>query len=337
MNMILSRHLFLIIPLIFSAFSCKETSKNSLPHIVYILADDLGYGDVSSYNPGCAWETPSIDRIATEGVRFTDAHSGSSVCSPTRYGVLTGRYSWRTRLKKGVLWSWDPPLIGEDEFTVARLLLDEGYHTACIGKWHLGLGWQFLDPENDSVDYSRPVTGGPLTAGFDHFFGITASLDIPPYVYVQDDRSTTVPTRFTEDTSRMGWWRKGLTGDDFRHEEVLQLLTKKAVEYIDKRCRLDQETPFFLYFPLTAPHTPILPTGEFRGKSGTNPYGDFVLQVDHTVGRILDALDRNGIAGKTLVIFTSDNGCSPYADFEELAGFGHDPSAGFRGHKADIF
>ena len=315
--------------------SCKRVE--SPPHIVYILADDLGYGDVSAFNAEAAWETPHIDGIARDGMLFTDAHSGSAVCSPTRYGVLTGSYAWRTRLKSGVLWSYDEPLINEDELTVAKLLQEHGYSTACIGKWHLGLGWSYVTPERDSVDFSKRITGGPLKVGFDYFFGITASLDIPPYVYIENDGVTALPDRLTESSTKMGWWRSGPTGPDFKHEEVLETLTDKAIEFIGNHARSKRQQPFFLYFPLTAPHTPILPTEQFQGSSGTNAYGDFVLQVDRTVGKILETLDTYHLADRTLVIFTSDNGCSPEADFEELARFGHDPSAGLRGAKADIF
>jgi arylsulfatase A len=316
---------------------CHRPSAEMPPNIIYILADDLGYGDVSAMNPGAAWETFQIDRIAREGIRFTDAHTGSAVCSPTRYGVLTGRYAWRSRLKEGVLWSWDEPLIQQGETTVGTLLQEKGYTTAGIGKWHLGLDWQYQAQSPDSVDFSKPVTGGPNTLGFNYFFGITASLDIPPYVYIENDRPTMVPVKYTRDTSEYGWWRNGLTGDDFVHEQVLPVLTEKALSFIDHHLASKPEEPFFLYFALPSPHTPILPTGEFLGKSGTNPYGDFVLQVDHTVGQILQSLEIHGIADHTLIIFTSDNGCSPAANYKELAKYGHNPSYIFRGTKADIF
>jgi len=316
---------------------CKKQSSDAMPNIIYILADDLGYGDISAMNPESAWETTYIDQIAKEGIRFTDAHSGSAVCSPTRYGVLTGRYSWRTSLKKGVLWSWDKPLIQQEETTVGILLQEKGYTTACVGKWHLGLGWHYHAADPDSVDFSRTVTGGPTTLGFDYFFGITASLDIPPYVYLENDRPTKVPVKYTQNTSEYSWWRKGLTGDDFEHEQVLPVLTSKAVTFIDRHMEAKPSDPFFLYFPLPAPHTPILPTDEFNGKSGTNAYGDFMLQVNHTVGQILQVLEKHGISEETLIIFTSDNGCSPEANYTELARYGHNPSFHFRGHKADIF
>jgi arylsulfatase A-like enzyme len=221
--------------------------------------------------------------------------------------------------------------------TVGDLLQEHGYRSVCIGKWHLGLGWQYSENDPESVDFSKSIRNGPVLLGFDYFYGITASLDIPPYVYIENDRSTTVPVKYTESKSRYGWWRKGLTGDGFEHEQVLPHLTEKTVAFIDQHMERRSAQPFFIYFALPAPHTPILPTEDFKGKSGTNPYGDFVLQVDWTVGRVLEALDRHGIAENTIVIFTADNGCSPQARYEELAEFGHNPSYLFRGHKADIF
>jgi arylsulfatase A-like enzyme len=309
----------------------------SKPNIVYILADDLGYGDISALNENAGWKTPNIDRLAQEGIQFTDAHSGSAVCTPTRYGILTGRYSWRSELKSGVTWSWDPPLIEENRLTVGGLLQEQGYATACVGKWHLGLGWQYHTAYKDSVDFSRPVHGGPVDLGFDYFFGIAASLDIPPYVYIENDMPTTVATKFTESNTEYGWWRRGLTGDDFEHEQVLPVLTEKAVGFIEAHMQSDGDKPFFLYFPLPAPHTPILPTIAFKGKSQTNPYGDFMLQVDATAGRVMDVLEKHGITDNTMVIFTSDNGASPQANFELLYQYGHNPSYRFRGHKADIY
>ncbi len=319
--------------------SCKTRWKNSPgpPNIVYILADDLGYGDLSCLNENAAWKTPSMDEIAAQGMIFTDAHSSSAVCTPTRYGIITGRYSWRSTLKSGVAWSWDKPIIEPDRITIASLLKENGYATACIGKWHLGLGWQMQDDHPDSIDFSKPVTGGPIELGFDYFYGITASLDIPPYVYIENDCPTTVPTKFTVSRDKYGWWRWGHTGDDFVHEQVLPHLTEKATSYIESHLAENNKKPFFLYFALPAPHTPILPTDEFQGITETNPYGDFVVQVDWTVGQVMKVLEKHGLTENTLVIVTSDNGCSPEADYEELAQFGHNPSYLFRGHKADIF
>lgn len=320
------------------------TADDSRPNIVYILADDLGIGDVQAFNPECKIKTPAMDRLAAEGMRFTDAHSGSAVCTPTRYGVLTGRYSWRTRLQSGVCWGYSLPLIDSERTTVASLLKKQGYNTACVGKWHLGLKWGLHDPKKvptdassekwDNIDFSKPITSGPNQLGFDYFYGIAASLDMHPHVYIENDRVTNVPTKIAKPSGGMKFWRKGPIGDDFQHIDVLDQLTDKAVSYIEKQ---DSEKPFFLYFPLPAPHKPIIPTKKFQNKSGLNPWGDFVMQVDATIDRVSQALKEKGLADNTLFIVTSDNGATPGADFPALGKLGHDPSYVFRGNKADIY
>ncbi len=178
--------------------------EGRLPNIVYILTDDMGYGDVSALNEHAAWKTPNMDKLASEGMVFTDAHSGSSVCTPTRYGILTGRYAWRTRLKKGVLWGQSRPLIEPGRMTVGSLLQKHGYTTACIGKWHLGLGWQFYPERKDSINFSKPLTDTPIDHGFDYSYIIPASLDIPPYVYIENDHSTTIPSKVTVSKTEYG-------------------------------------------------------------------------------------------------------------------------------------
>lgn len=329
------RIFFFLLAVLTLSWSCgtgEEVKEN--PNLIYILADDLGYGDVSSFNPASKIITPNIDILASEGIVFSDAHSSSAVCTPTRYGILTGRYSWRSALKEGVTWSWDKPLIDSSRLTVASMLKSKGYTTACIGKWHLGLGW-VMNEEKGVADFSRPLTAGPNDYGFDYSYIIPASLDIPPYVYIENHEITSQPDRITSDTSKFGWWRKGNTGADFEHEKVLPDLTEKAIDWINSQA--GKEEPFFLYFALPAPHTPILPTGEFIGISNTNPYGDFVVMVDYMVGRIADAVKDNEVEKNTIIIFTSDNGCSPEADLEQLRSLGHSPSFVYRGHKADIY
>lgn len=314
--------------------------KTEKPTIIYILADDLGYGDVHCLNPEGKIPTPHMDRLAREGIVFTDAHSGSAVCTPTRYGVLTGRYSWRTRLKSGVLFSYDTPLMDPKRLNVASLLKTEGYRTACIGKWHLGLDWATTDGKRacaENVDYARPVGGGPTANGFDYFFGIPASLDMEPYLYLENDHVVAPPTGHIEGSKSPAFFRGGPIAPGFRHEDVLPALTGKAIETIDRHAAQHADAPLFLYFPLSAPHAPIVPSGDFQGVSGLNVYGDFVCQVDWAVGQVLDAVERNGMAHNALIIVTSDNGCSPEADFGQLHGMGHHPSYHFRGHKADIF
>ncbi|MBW8036479.1 MAG: arylsulfatase [Planctomycetes bacterium] len=319
----------------------KRSTKK--PNIVYILADDLGYGDVSCFNENGKIDTKNIDSVAKEGMIFTDAHSGSAVCTPTRYGVVTGRYAWRTRLKEGVLGGWSKPLIKPDRMTVASMLKKNGYNTGCVGKWHLGWDWALTDENADvnnwmldakNVDFTQPIKQGPTERGFDYYFGIPASLDMTPYVYVENDRVTALPNGITPGSKGKTFWRKGAIAPDFKHIEVLPKITEKAVSFIDAQ---PGDKPFFLYFPLSAPHKPILPGKEFQGKSGLNEWGDFVLQVDWTVGQILKALKRKGFEDNTLIIVTSDNGATPGADFAHLEKFGHNPSYIFRGYKADIF
>ena len=319
-------------------------SKSQSPNIIYILADDLGYGDVQSFNPNGKIPTPNMDDMAANGIKFTDAHTSSAVCTPTRYGILTGRYNWRTSLKSGVKSGYSKSLIKQERVTVAEMLKTQGYSTAYIGKWHLGWDWKLKNESSQTninnlraepeVDFTAPIKNGPSSHGFDYSFGFCGSLDMAPYVYVENDMPTMVPTKYTA-AKGQGFWRKGLTSDDFNHNSVLQDLTDRAVNYISKQAK--EKAPFFLYFPLPAPHTPILPTEEFLGKSNTNDYGDFVMQVDDVLRQIRDVLQEQGISENTLVVFTSDNGCSPKADFEALAKVDHNPSFTFRGTKADIF
>jgi arylsulfatase A len=319
------------------------SQKSTLPNIIYILADDLGYGDLSSFNPQSKLHTVHLDRLSSTGMKFTDAHTSSAVCTPTRYGILTGRYNWRSPLKKGVLGGFSKSLIEPNRTTVAQLLKDKGYRTAFVGKWHLGWDWQMTTKGKDVdnlnahpvVDYSKPLTFGPNNLGFDYAYGIAGSLDMAPYVYVENGKSTTIPTDTTVSVDDKGFWRKGVTGSDFNHADVLDHLQAKSVAFINENANKDK--PFFLYFALPAPHTPILPKSEFLGKSNTNFYGDFVLQVDDLVGRIEAVLKQKGISENTLIIFTSDNGCSPKANFKELANVSHNPSYIYRGHKADIY
>ena len=320
------------------------------PNIVVILCDDLGYGDVQANDPACKIATPHMDRIAREGVRFTDAHTPSSVCSPTRYGLLTGRYNWRSRLQSGVLGGLSPRLIEPGRETIASLLKKQGYHTAAVGKWHLGMDWVKLPAKSVSelgvesaqqarnVDYTQPIANGPNAVGFDTYFGISASLDMVPYTFIENNRVTVQPTADKTWPLHPGYdgkCRLGPAAPDFEVENVLPTLARKASDYIAARARTGQ--PFFLYLPLNAPHTPIAPTKPWIGRSGLNLYADFVMETDWAVGEVLAALDRAGIANHTLVVFTSDNGCSPQAQIEVLRAKGHAVNGPLRGHKADVF
>ena len=310
------------------------------PNVVYLLADDMGSGDPACVNPASRIPTPNMDRVAAEGMIFTDAHSGSAVCTPTRYGILTGRYCWRTRLKLGVMRGYDLPLIEPERLTVASLLKQAGYRTACIGKWHLGLDWattngRIAAPEN--TDYSAPIANGPLTRGFDYYFGIPASLDMIPHCYIENDHVVEAPTETTPGGTGKAFWREGPIAPHFHHAEVLPALTRKAVECIETHAQEHADLPLFLYFPLSAPHAPVVPSPDFQGKTPLAEYGDFVAQVDATVGAVLSALERQGMAENTLFIVTSDNGFAPVAGLDELLAHGHNPNYVYRGHKADIF
>lgn len=315
------------------------------PNIVVILADDQGLGDVSAYNPQGKIPTPHLDRLAAEGMRFTDAHTTSGVCTPSRYSLLTGRYHWRSRLQSGVLGGYSAPLIAPDRQTVAGFLKQQGYGTACFGKWHLGMSFAlkaggvaddkgvFEGPGakvGPPIDYSADIKDGPLDHGFDRFFGISASLDMPPFVWIEDRRTTEIPT------ATKTWLRTGPAGPKFEAIDVLPGVVDHAIAYVTKAAA-EPKKPFFLYVPLAAPHTPIVPTKEFQGSSGLNAYADFVRQVDADVGRLLAKLDALGLRENTLVVFTSDNGCSPAANIDELKAKGHEPSLIYRGHKADVF
>ena len=342
--------------------SCANVSDsdNDLPNIVYILADDMGYGDLACQNSQSKIPTPNLDKLASEGIRLTDAHSPSAVCTPTRYAILTGQYCWRTRLKRSVLWPWDKPLIEADRLTVGKLLKAHGYDTACIGKWHLGWDWPTTDGKEpfgigktnvqnsgSNVDFTKPIANGPTRRGFDYYFG-TAVPNFPPYCFIENEKTAGIPAGRKPDKM---FGAPGPILDGWKLEEILPGLERKAVEYIDAkggRLRYDvfRQTPgnpFFLYVPLTAPHTPIAPAPQFKGKSKAGAYGDFVCQVDHVVGRIMDALRRNSFTENTLIIFTSDNG-SPGRDGTNMSGktssvrrFGHNPSYIYRGIKADAW
>src|SRR5262245_6126480 len=329
-----------------------DPPKPTRPNVVVILADDLGYGDVKCFNPEGKIATPHLDKLAAAGMRFTDAHSASAVCTPTRYGLLTGRYCWRTKLQSGVLGGLSPRLIEPGRETIASLLRSAGYATSCIGKWHLGMDWALkpgkgvtelaIEPRGQvfNVEYTKPIRNGPTSVGFDSYFGVAASLDMVPYAYIENDRLTANPTDDREFRMRpenaKAVTRKGPAAPGFEVADVLPTLTRAAVKYLGERAKQPGK-PFFLYLPLTAPHTPIAPSKEWAGKSGLGSYADFVMQTDHAVGEVLTAFDANELTSDTLVVFTSDNGCSPQADFPDLLAKGHHPSYRFRGTKADVY
>lgn len=321
---------------------CEFAHAQNHPNVIFVLADDLGIGDISPTNPNCKIKTPNLQRMAEEGLTFLDAHSSSAVCTPTRYGLLTGRYNWRSRLAKGVLGGSSKHLIPAQRETVAHLLHRAGYHSKMIGKWHLGWDWAKTTVDGkEKIDFTKPVLNGPNINGFDNYYGHCGSLDMAPYVWVDTGKVTAIPQReegVTRKEDRYGWYRKGPISPDFKIDEVLPHLFDKGIEYVNERAtEAKSGKPFFLYLPLPAPHTPIVPVPPFKGASEMNPYADFVMQVDHHMGQLFEAVKKAGLDDNTIVIFSSDNGCSPEANFKKLKEFGHDPSAGFRGHKADIY
>jgi arylsulfatase A len=320
-------------------FSTSSIQAADRPNVVLVMADDLGIGDISPTNPDCKIKTPRLKSMAAEGLTFVDAHTPSSVCTPTRYGLLTGRYNWRSRLARGVLSGTSEHLIPADRPTLGHLMRGAGYHTSMIGKWHLG--WDWKKPDGKEIDFTQPVLNGPDINGFDQYYAHCGSLDMPPYVWVDTGRITAQPDRtegVTKQEDRYGWYRKGPIGSDFHIDEVLPHLFGKAMDRIKERSgEAKQGNPFFIYLALPAPHTPIVPVPPFKDASGLNPYADFVMQVDHHMGELLNTLKEAGIDQNTLVLFTSDNGCSPEANFTLLEEHGHDPSAIYRGHKADIY
>ena len=334
-----------------SACTPDAPPTTASPHIVFILADDLGWGDVAAYAPASRIPTPHIDRLATSGLLLTDAHSPSAVCTPTRYAILTGRYAWRTRLQSGVLWPYAMPLLDPDRLTLADLLRQHGYATAAVGKWHLGWQWPRLDGQTspadatelpDSViDLSRPATGGPDAAGFDVYFG-TSVPNFPPYAFLENGAVVGPEPTLLKPDSMFG--HPGRMQDGWRLDRILPALAERADAWIRDRHAAQPDRPFFLYLPLTAPHTPIAPSAPWRGRSQAGAYGDFVAEVDGVVGRVLDTIDELGLAERTIVVFTSDNG-SPARDGTAMSGptgsvtvrFGHRPSGPWRGMKADIY
>ena len=307
------------------------------PNVVYILADDLGYGDLGCYNTASKIPTPNIDRLAKEGVRFTDAHSPSAVCTPTRYALLTGRYAWRSRLQRGVLGPFSQPLIAEKQLTVPAMLREQGYATACVGKWHLGWGWP-KPGEDGKRHFGKPIPDGPAARGFDLYFG-TDVPNYPPYCFIENDRTVGIPSEAAP-VGKESFNIAGPMVPGWKLVDVLPGLAKRAVEYVETAAK--GKKPFFLYLPLTSPHFPVVPSAAFKGKSNVGEYGDFVMQTDAVIGAVLDALKRSGVAENTLVILTSDNGPEVTGEvkpgaYDRLKEFGHASMGTLRGTKRDAW
>lgn len=354
------RFVWVVLPLAWSLLAVVPPCLGSaaeLPHIVVILADDMGYGDVHALNPESRLATPHLDRLAGEALTFTDGHSPSAVCTPTRYGLLTGRYCWRTRLERGVLGGYSRPLLAPQRTTIGSLLQGCGYQTAAVGKWHLGMELPLRDGKqrqekrwdgDGGVDFGGRITDSPIHHGFDRYYGVSASLDMAPYVYIRNDRFTMRPTLQQPAVKFPHFVRQGPRAADFVMDEVLDRLTDEAVACIRRGAAGPK--PLFLYLALTAPHKPAQPHPRYRGKTGLGEYGDFVAQVDGAVGRVLEAIDVAGIRNETLVFYSSDNGSYMYRfdgngrkdHVEDVTVQGyrsehHRSNGPFRGTKADIY
>jgi len=328
---------------IFAFYSSRATPIDARPNIVFILADDLGYGDLSCQNSASRIQTPRLDRLASQGMRFTDAHAPSALCTPTRYSILTGQYCWRSRLKSGVLNMWDEPLIGPDQLTVAGMLRNVGYRTACFGKWHLGLSWPFVGRppagfdttvKCGDINWTGRISGGPVDRGFDYYFGMNVPNEAP-FVFIENDRTVGVPTvEYPTVSGQQGHFGgPGMPGWDW--SAALPLITSNTVNWI-RQSAAQTGKPFFLYAPLVGPHQPVVPSASFQGSSRAGIYGDYVQELDWAVGQLLDALDATGASPNTLVIFTSDNGPDEFA-YDRLQQFQHASMGQLRGIKNDIW
>lgn len=323
--------------------------KDQRPNVIYILADDMGWGDISAHNPQSKIQTPALDSIVRNGVTFSNAHSNSAVSTPTRYGILTGRYCFRSKLKSGVLVGYDEPLIEPNRATVASFLRDNGYHTACIGKWHLGLSYtkydsskplivgdQWSDNNSSNVNYQGTIAG-PALCGFEYSYIIPSSLDIAPYLYIRNGKVTanevTKRPAWKDTRARGMWYRQGDVASDFKHSETLENLVGDAKSYI--RSKAHSDSSFFLYLPLTSPHTPWLPSDKFLGKSGAGVYGDFVMMTDAMVKEVMDECKKHGIDRNTIVIFASDNGSHWLP--ADVKAFGHEANYSTSGMKSDAW
>lgn len=325
-------------------------AANRRPNIVVILADDFGVGDIRVLFPSNKIDSPNLDRLVQQGRHFTDAHSGSAVCSPTRYGLLTGRYAWRTRLQEWVLACYEPPLIDAKRLTLPAYLRQHGYHTACIGKWHLGWEWpgprpSRMDEEMNVLrsatwDFTQPIRSGPTERGFDEYFGVDLP-NFPPFTFVENSHVAVPPTaRYKHDPKQdprvMAALFDGVPmAPGWQFDEILPELTRRAVKYVQRHAK--DEQPFFLYFSMTSPHEPIAPSKQFAGKSGIAPIADFLMETDWSVGEVIQAIDDAGIADDTIVIFTADNGHAAYTGFDKLVQAGIQPSGPYRGAKGDIW
>ena len=363
---------FIVLLALFQLFMAVVNAQQQAyptPNIVIILADDMGYGDVSSNNPFARTKTPNIDKMAQKSVVFTDAHAGGAVCIPSRYGLITGRYYFRAPKHKEFL-GYLPPLIEPGRETIGSLMHKAGYTTACIGKWHLGVNWKLKDIQKPQIpdqhnktitntDFTKDISGGPNSLGFDYSFILPASLDMPPYVFVKNDHVVDPDIVLTADTypkkqpgtqylwdrkhtdendvywERGVWWRNGEMSKSFTMENCLDTIVNEGISFIRNQVKTNPAKPFMLYLALTGPHTPWMPNSKFKGKSNMGTYGDFIAQVDNYVAQVNNTLQQLNIDKNTIVIFASDNG-SPWAE-DDIQVYSHQSNYGRRGQKGDVW
>ncbi len=316
-----------------------DKASGQKPNIIFLMTDDMGIGDTTVYNPQSKIPTPNMEKLAKQGVIFTDAHSPSAVCTPTRYGIITGRYCWRSRLTRGALGGYNPPLIEKNRLTIGGFLKQHGYSTACIGKWHLGQDWALKPGKTknrrgnygqDSIDFSKPIAEGPLRRGFDYFFGTAGCpTDDAPFCFIENDRTVGIPNVISP-TDPANEGRRLLMTPGWRHEDVDTTFTGKAIGFIEKHVEAKGDEPFFLYLVPSVPHIPWFPPDFVKGKSQAGPRGDQVYLADWMLGQIMDTLDKLKISEDTLLIFTSDNGPREGVN-------GHKSSWNYRGQKGQIW
>jgi len=350
------KYLFFVGATLTSSTACYAKDvlsiKNTSPNIIMVFTDDLGYGDIAYFNHESKIKTPNLDKLAKNGITFTDAHSVSSVSTPSRYGLMTGEYSWKSRLKSGVLAGYSKTLIREGQPTMATMLKSSGYRTACIGKWHMGMDFQTKDGKplskyqersGENVDYTKPIKNSPITHGFDYFYGIAGSLDMPPYLMIENDTLVRQPNckltvkQFTtndDDVSENPFLRQGDAIFGEGPETFMPRLAEKVKDKVYEFSKKDK--PFFIYYAMPSPHAPIAPSAEFKGKSSIGAYGDYVMEIDYYVGELIKTLKKAHQYKNTIVVFSSDNG-PEYYSYSRYLRTGHKSSGIYKGIKRDLW
>jgi arylsulfatase A-like enzyme len=334
----------LLILILFCSCGTQISSDKTAekPNVIIIYTDDLGYGDVSCYNPQSKINTPNIDKLAADGMRFTDAHSPASFCTPSRYSILTGRYCWRSQRTSELQGGYGEPIIKKDELTLGNLFQNNGYSTAAIGKWHVGMKWTLkdenADQDEENIDFESPLRFSPVDQGFDYYFGTSGcTSDDPPFAFIENKTLLGLPLTAVKDLQVVGdfnrttkelYYKDVLVAQDWAHEKADTIFTNRAIDFIQKQVKND--TPFFVYLPLSLPHIPWLPAEFVKGTTGDGPRGDLVALADYCVREIVTTLQNLGVEENTIVIFTSDNGPREGVN-------GHQSAGKLRGYKGSIY